>query len=106
MQTLEEIQSVIANEPAVLLYFSAPTCNVCYALKPKLFAAVKEQFEKMEIICIDIEQTPEIAAGFSVFTIPTVLVFLDSKEFIRKSRNMSVEEFIQEVKRPYDIFFS
>ncbi|RLD02179.1 MAG: thioredoxin, partial [Chloroflexi bacterium] len=41
-----------------------------------------------------------------VFAIPTVLVFLDGKEFLRKSRHMSVDEVIREIKRPYDIMTS
>lgn len=106
MQTLENIQNIIQNTPAVLLYFSAPTCNVCHALKPKLLEATQEHFEQMKIVSIDISNSPDIAAAFSVFTIPTVLVFFDSKEFIRKSRNMSIGEFIKEVKRPYELFFS
>ncbi|MEA2111693.1 MAG: thioredoxin family protein [Campylobacterota bacterium] len=103
MPTIETINSTIENNLAVVLYFSAPTCNVCHALKPKLFDAIKNSFKTFEIISIDISQTPEIASHFSVFTIPTLLVFLDSKEFLRKSRHMSVDEVIREIKRPYDI---
>jgi len=106
MQNLEDIQRVIQQTPAVLLYFSSPTCNVCHALKPKLFSALKENFEKIEILCIDVLQEVEVAAQFSVFSLPTIILFLDGKEFIRKSRNMSVQEVIQEIKRPYGLLFS
>lgn len=106
MQTLEEIEQLIKNTPALILYFSTPTCNVCHALKPKLFSAIKETFKEIQLVSIDISQEPEIAAQFSVFTAPTVLFYLDSKEFLRKSRNLSVEAFIEEIKRPYNLFFS
>jgi len=109
MQTIlskESINQTIQNELAVMLYFSAPTCNVCHALKPKLLDAIDTNFKSFEIISIDISTDAEIAAEFSVFAIPTVLVFLDGREFLRKSRHMSVEEVIQEIKRPYDIMMS
>lgn len=106
MKNLEDIQNILQNNSAVLLYFSAPTCNVCHALKPKLFEAIKENFEQMEIVSIDISKSPEIAANYSVFAMPTILVFLDGKEFFRKSRNMSVSEVVKEIQRPYEILFS
>ena len=101
--TLEEIESEIKENLAVMLYFSAPTCNVCHALKPKLLDAIDKNFETFKIISIDVSQDQEIAAHFNVFAIPTVLIFLDSKEFLRKSRHMSVEEVIREIQRPYEI---
>ncbi|MDD2356757.1 MAG: thioredoxin family protein [Thiovulaceae bacterium] len=106
MQNIESINQTIKENPAVILYFSAPTCNVCHALKPKLLEALNENFASFEIISIDVSTDADIAAEFSVFAIPTVLVFLDSKEFLRKSRHMSVGEVISEIKRPYEIMMS
>lgn len=106
MQNIEEIQNSIQEHPTVMLYFSAPTCNVCHALKPKLLEAISKNFEKFEVISIDISTSQEIAAYFSVFAIPTVLIFLEGREFLRKSRHMSVDEVIREIKRPYEIMMS
>ena len=106
MQTIENINQTIKENLAVMLYFSAPTCNVCHALKPKLLEAIEENFEKFEIVSIDTSVEQEVAAHFSVFAIPTVLVFLDGREFLRKSRHMSIDEVIREIQRPYEIMMS
>lgn len=106
MQTTEDIKKIIEENLAVMLYFSAPTCNVCHALKPKLVDAVLSNFKEFEIVSIDTSIDQEIAANFSVFAIPSVLVFLGGKEFLRKSRHMSVDEVIREIKRPYEIMIS
>lgn len=103
MQNIDEIKKTLEENPAVMLYFSAPTCNVCHALKPKLFEAIKSNFKEFQIISIDTSLYQEIATHFSVFTIPTVLVFLGGKEFLRKSRHMSVDEVVGEITRPYEI---
>ncbi|MEJ2467517.1 MAG: thioredoxin family protein [Campylobacterales bacterium] len=103
MKTLSDIENTLHNKPAVMLYFSAPTCNVCHALKPKLFEAVEQNFEQFELVSIDISETPEIASHYSVFAIPTLVVFLDGREFLRKSRHMSVAEVIEAIRRPYEI---
>ena len=106
MQNIESIDNIIKENPAVMLYFSAPTCNVCHALKPKLLEAIDENFDTFEIVSVDVSTDADIAAHYSVFAIPTVLVFLDGREFLRKSRHMSVGEVIKEIKRPYEIMFS
>lgn len=106
MKTVEEIEQIIKQEMAVMLYFSAPTCNVCHALKPKLLEAIEKNFETFEIVSIDTSTCQEVAAHFSVFAIPTVLVFLDGKEFLRKSRHMSIDEVVREIQRPYEMMMS
>ncbi|QOP40450.1 MULTISPECIES: thioredoxin family protein [Sulfurimonas] len=106
MQTIEEIENKIKENLAVMVYFSAPTCNVCHALKPKLLEAIDANFKEFEIVSVDTSIDQEVAAHFSVFTIPTVLIFLDGREFLRKSRHMSVDEVIREIKRPYEIMIS
>ena len=103
---IETIEQQIKSDLAVGLYFSAPTCNVCHALKPKLLTAFDANFPHLNIISIDISETPEIASHFGVFSIPTLLVHLDGKEFLRKSRHMSVDQVVAEIKRPYDIMTS
>jgi thioredoxin 1 len=106
MQTIENINQIIKENLAVMLYFSAPTCNVCHALKPKLLEAIDANFKEFEIVSVDVSQEQEVAAHFSVFAIPTVLVFLDGREFLRKSRHMSIDEVVREIQRPYEIMMS
>jgi len=106
MQTIEKIQNSIKENLAVMVYFSAPTCNVCHALKPKLLEALESNFKEFVVESVDISVEEDIAPHFEVFAIPTVLIFLDGKEFLRKSRHMSVDEVIKEIQRPYDIMTS
>ena len=106
MNTIENIEKTIKENLAVMVYFSAPTCNVCHALKPKLLQALDANFKEFVIVSVDISVEEEIAPHFGVFSIPTVLIYLDSKEFLRKSRHMSVDEVIREIKRPYEIMTS
>lgn len=103
MQTLETINQTLQSKDAVMLYFSAPTCNVCHALKPKLTEAIIDEFPTFVIESIDISETPEIASHFTVFTIPTVLIFFQGREFLRKSRHMSVGEVVEDIRRPYNL---
>ncbi len=106
MNTIQNIEKTIKENLAVMVYFSAPTCNVCHALKPKLMEELDASFKEFVVESVDISVEEDIAPHFGVFAIPTVLVYLDSKEFLRKSRHMSVDEVISEIKRPYEIMTS
>lgn len=106
MQTIQNIKNSIKKNLAVMVYFSAQSCNVCHSLKPKLLKALDENFNEFKVESVDVSEQEDIAPYFGVFSIPTVLVFLDSKEFLRKSRHMSVDDVIREIKRPYDIMIS
>jgi thioredoxin-like negative regulator of GroEL len=88
-----------------MVYFSGKNCNVCKVLQPKIKKAFNKEYPKIKDIYIDAEENQEIAIEFGVFSVPTIIVFFDKKEFARKSRNLSVDGFIQELKRPYNLFF-
>ena len=104
ISTKNEIENKISSGNPVLIYFSGENCSVCKVLKPKIEEQVLENFPKMELFEVKVDKYKEIASNFSVFSIPTILVFFDSKEFFRKSRNLSVSLFIEELKRPYRLF--
>jgi thioredoxin-like negative regulator of GroEL len=106
MNTIQNIEKTIKENIAVMVYFSAPTCNVCHALKPKLLEALDANFQEFVVESVDISVEEDIAPHFDVYAIPTVLIFLDGKEFLRKSRHMSVSEVIAEIERPYTIMTS
>lgn len=104
ISTKSEIEDRISSGNPVLIYFSGENCSVCKVLKPKIQEQISKNFPKMEVFEIKADLYKEIASNFSVFSIPTILVFFDSKEFFRKSRNLSVSLFIDELKRPYTLF--
>jgi len=106
MNTIQNIEQSIKENVAVMVYFSAPTCNVCHSLKPKLLEELNKNFSEFEVQSVDISVEESIAPHFDVYAIPTVLIFLDGKEFVRKSRHMSVSEVMDEIRRPYEIMTS
>ncbi len=104
--TLDEIKDLIEKKDGVLLYFWGKSCVVCDALKPKIQESFKENFPQIEQIFINAQESTDIAAAFSVFAIPTTIVFLAGKEFAREGRAMSVAQLVQKIERPYKIMIS
>ena len=106
LSDLNELNQVLKDELAVVLYFSSPSCNVCHVLRPKLMQALEKEYPQIARYHADIALTPEIAAEYQVFSAPTIIVFLEGREFIRKGRAMSVEGLLQEIDRPYKLMTS
>ena len=103
IQNLEQLQSRINTGNPVLIYFSGENCSVCKVLKPKIDEGIKDNFPLFEIYEVETDIHKEITSHFTVFSIPTMLVFFDKKEFFRRGRNISVSMFIEEIKRPYNL---
>lgn len=103
LNDLNELLAKLKTEAALLLYLSSPSCNVCHVLRPKLMEALAEEFPSIGRYHADIALTPEIAAHFQVFSAPTIIVFFEGREFIRKGRAVSVEGLLEEIRRPYEL---
>jgi thioredoxin-like negative regulator of GroEL len=106
INTIDEFKNVIQNEEGALIYFSHQKCNVCKVLKPKIANLLSEHFPKIKMYYSDTELFPEVAAQNSIFTVPTILIFFDKKEFVRKSRNIGIAELRGELERPYNLMFN
>lgn len=104
--SLENYNKIIEDNDGVLIYFSHEKCNVCNVLKPKIFELLNEYFPKIKMYYTDTKNHPEIAAQNSIFTVPTIVIYFDKKEFIRKSRNIGIEELRKELERQYNLFLS
>jgi thioredoxin 1 len=101
-----ELNEVLKDNIGVLLYFSRITCNVGEALEPKIIKLLETNYPKMPFYFIDMTEHPTISAKYNVFVEPTVLVFFEAKETIRKSRVIGIQELSQAIKRLYDLAFS
>ncbi|WP_318343966.1 thioredoxin family protein [Flagellimonas baculiformis] len=82
-----------------LLYFTGKTCGVCKVLKPKLLEAVGENFPKVNIRVVDVEEEMEFRGQCMVFTLPVVIIKVDDKEIYRFARSFSVYEVVQKLER-------
>ena len=103
--SFEEFLKLKEEEPALLAYFSIEYCNVCKVLKPKISELTENEFPNMKMVYIKSDKFPDIAAQNQIFAAPTILVFFDGREYIRKSRNIGITELQNALERPYSMLF-
>lgn len=104
--SLENFKDTLKENIAVLIYFSTNSCSVGEALEPKIRNLIKTCFPKIKFHIVDIHKFQEIAANYNAFVEPTILVFFEGKETIRKSRNIGVSELHKAILRPYKLIFT
>ncbi len=103
---IEELKQTIQKEDALMVYFSGEFCGVCKVLQPKIREAFKKEFPKLKQVYISADEFKQTTVEFGVFAVPTIIVYFDGKEFAKKSRNLSVTGFVDELQRPYGLFFN
>jgi thiol-disulfide isomerase/thioredoxin len=103
--SIEDTADILTKEPAVLFYFSTISCSVGEAFEPKVKNLLLNRFPKIKFFNIDLNMAPKVAAHYSAFVEPTILVFFDGKETIRKSRSIGIYELEEAIKRPYKLIF-
>ncbi len=101
--TLEELQTIVKTEVGVLLYFSGENCNVCHALRPKFKEVFDKEFPQLKQIYLNAHENAEISAHYQVFSVPTMIVFMDGREFAREGRSVSLYQLTEKLKRPYEM---
>ena len=106
MISLSDVRSKVDSQPAILVYFKNDNCAPCLVLRPKVKELLNETFPSIEMIVVDTVEQPEFAGEFHVFANPTLLVFFDGKEYIRKSKYVAIPELKDEISRLYDMMFS
>ena len=105
ISSLEQFNIFISSNKGAVIYLSSPDCNVCKVLKPKLIELLETEFPNMSFIYLDVKNSKELAAQLNVFTVPTILLFFEGKEYIRKSRFVDLQELNCELDRLYNLFY-
>mgnify|MGYP000863713322 CR=1 FL=1 len=101
----QETLDHIANERAVLLYCSFPSCGVCKSIQPKVISLAEKHFPELKLYYVDIDAIPEARGQLSVFNVPAVLVYFDGREMVREARNFGIDELGGKIDRYYGMMF-
>ncbi|MGB9780985.1 thioredoxin family protein [Caldanaerobacter sp.] len=104
MTSIENVDEVIKENGIVFFYFSTKDCGICSSLLPKLDKMLKD-YPKVESFHIPIDEVPAASGKFSVFTVPTIVVYVDGREAIREARFISMDVLEEKLSKYYSLFF-
>ncbi len=81
--TDKNFDETINNNKLVFVDFWANWCGPCRALAPTIKELAQEYQGKILIAKLDVDENPDSAGRYQVFSIPTMVVFKDGKEVER-----------------------
>ncbi len=84
--------AALAAHHAVLVDFTAPWCPPCDALKPTLQAMANDRSD-VEIVTLDVDESPDTAGRFGVRAMPTLILFRDGQPRAQIVGNQSRQKF-------------
>jgi thioredoxin-like negative regulator of GroEL len=103
LTSIEMVEEFIQKHELVFLYVSRPECSVCHALLPKI-RVLLEPYPMVYLGHVEANQVEEVASRFLIFTVPTMIMFVEQKEYIRADRFVRfdrMEEQLQQIHRMY-----
>lgn len=77
--TSAQLDSLIQNNHAVLIDFSAEWCPPCKVLKPIMKELATDYEGEIIVATVDIDRSPEIQKEYGVSAVPSVVVFEDGE---------------------------
>ncbi len=75
----QDFTTKVVKDAAAVVDFSATWCGPCRMLAPVLEEISEQLAGKVNFYNVDVDDDPELAAGFSISSVPTVLLLKEGK---------------------------
>ena len=86
---------VLQSDMPVLVDFGAPWCPPCRAIAPTLGALARDYAGRLNIVTVNIDEAPGLAANYGVTGLPTLIFFMQGKE-VKRMRGAAPKQILQQ----------
>lgn len=89
----------LMKEKAVLVDFFATWCGPCKMLSPVLEGVAEKMKDKVTIVKVDVDRSPDLAAKFGVMSVPTMIMFKNGRQVDAFSGYMPEANLMANIER-------
>jgi thioredoxin 1 len=91
-------KTVLESKTPVFVDFHAEWCGPCKMTEP-IVEQLATEVKDMTFVKVDVDQNQDLATQYSVFSIPTFMIFKNGKVASQFVGAMGKEGFLQEIKK-------
>lgn len=86
---------VLKSDKLVLIDFYADWCGPCKALAPTLEKFAEENQDKVKVVKVNVDESPQLSAAFGIRSIPTLVTMKDNQAIYGAVGNLPKEALTQ-----------
>lgn len=91
-------KEVLEHNGIVFVDFYADWCGPCKMTEP-IIHGISEEMKNVKFVKVNVDENPDLASEYSVFSIPTFIVFKNGKTASQFVGAMVREAFLEEIKK-------
>lgn len=91
-------KEVLEDKGTVFIDFYADWCGPCRLTSP-IIDELSDEYTDIKFLKVDVDKNPELAQQYSIFSIPTFMIFKDGKPVSQFVGAMGKEGFVNEIKK-------
>lgn len=91
-------EEVLDHKGLVFVDFYAEWCGPCKVTSP-LIDEISEEKKDIKFVKIDVDQNSNLSSQYSIYSIPTFIIFKDGKAVNQFVGAMGKESFLEEIKK-------
>lgn len=96
--TKDTFPQVLKSKGVVFVDFFATWCGPCKMTAP-IIDQLSEEFNNVTFYKVDVDENSDLASQYSIFSIPTFVIFKDGQMAAQFSGAMGKEGFVSELKK-------
>lgn len=98
VNAMTQIDALKLRHDMLLLYIGGAGCGVCKSMLSRL-SVLLQKYPRIQAVKADLSDAPELAAGFGIFTVPAVILFVMGKETLREAGFISLTELERKIAK-------
>jgi len=101
LTSMDGVEQFIEKHKWSFLYISRQECTVCHSVLPKL-RELLIHYPEIYLGHINANQVEAIAAKFLTFSVPTMILMVEQKEYLRADRFVRFDDLNKQIERIYN----